>query len=66
MQLQSAGTQAQTHAATYAEQVTALSAGTKAAEEMVAGAVQRLTEQLATSIAQARQQQRRLGMPMPD
>ena len=44
--LQSTGAQAQVHAATYAEQVTALSAGTKAAEERVASAVQRLTEHL--------------------
>ena len=46
-QLRVAGTHAQSQAASYAEQVAALSAGTKAAEEVVASAVQRLTEQLA-------------------
>jgi hypothetical protein len=45
-QLRAAGSEAQQHAATYAEQVSTLSESTKAAEEIVATAVQRLTEHL--------------------
>ena len=45
-QLRAAGSEAQQHAATYAEQVFTLSESTKAAEEIVATAVHRLTEHL--------------------
>ena len=46
-QLRSAGSEAQQHAASYAEQVSTLSERTRAAEEVVAAAVQRLTDHLA-------------------
>lgn len=46
-QLRAAGSEAQRRAASYAEQVSTLSESAKAAEEIVATAVQRLTEHLA-------------------
>lgn len=45
-QLQTVGREAQNHAASFSEQVSALSEGTKSADETVAAAVQRLTEHL--------------------
>lgn len=47
-QLRAAGTQAQQQAASFSDQVEALSARSKAAEEAVAQAVEQLTEHLAT------------------
>ncbi|NUT00048.1 MAG: hypothetical protein HOP96_03625 [Sphingomonas sp.] len=46
-QLQGAGMQARQHAESFADQVSALSTGTKSAEEAVVAAVQRLTDHLA-------------------